>query len=245
LTSKPGSPAHSVERLDEIARGYDPSDPTRHFDYWLKRLQVQCISSWLRGDRVLELGCATGELTSLLAPLAATYDVVEGSPHNVEIAKARVPDANFVCCMWEDYEPAALYSDIVMFNALEHVADPVGLLGRIRPWLNPEGRVHVVVPNGLSLHRLVGVEMGMQPDPLHVTDGDTAQGHLRNYTVDSLAADLHAGGLTITHTQPIFLKVLPNAKMLDWEWPLVEAMHRVAQRFPEHGAEIYSVGELP
>ena len=147
--------------------------------------------------------------------------------------------------MWEDFEPAERYSDIVMFNALEHSADPVGLLRQVQPWLAPGGRVHVVVPNGLSLHRLVGVEMGMQPDPLHVTEGDTAQGHLRNYTLDSLTADLNAGGFTVAHTQPVFLKVLPNSKMLDWEQPMIEAMHRVAQRFPEHGAEIYAVGELP
>ena len=63
-------------RLDEIAAGYDPSDPSQHFDYHLKRLQMRAITPWLQGDRVLELGCATGELTSLLAPLATVYDVV-------------------------------------------------------------------------------------------------------------------------------------------------------------------------
>ena len=31
--------------------------------------------------------------------------------------------------------------------------------------------------------------------------------------------------------------------MLDWDWDLIQAMHRVAQRFPEHGAELYIVGE--
>ncbi|HVJ96673.1 MAG TPA: class I SAM-dependent methyltransferase [Acidimicrobiia bacterium] len=244
MTGAGESGVPSVDRLDEIARGYDPSDPTQHFDYWLKRLQVQCISPWLRGERVLELGCATGELTSLLAPLARAYDVVEGSPHNVEIAQARVPNATFFTCMWEDFTPAAQYTDLVMFNALEHSADPVGLLHQIRPWLAPGGRAHIVVPNGLSLHRLVGVEMGLQPDPLALTAGDTAQGHLRNYTVESLTTDLQAGGLTVAHMQPVFLKVLPNTKMLDWEWPLIEAMHHVAQRFPENGAEIYAVGEL-
>src|SRR3954453_17233492 len=90
-------------RLDEIAAGYDPSDPSQHFDYHLKRLQVRAISPWLHGDRVLELGCATGELTSLLAPLAETYDVVEGSAANVALAQERVPSANFVLSMWEDF----------------------------------------------------------------------------------------------------------------------------------------------
>jgi SAM-dependent methyltransferase len=235
--------AEGKAALEEIAQRYDPSNPAEQFDYWLKRLQVSCLGRWLRGRHALELGCATGELTSLIAPLVERYDVVEGSEHNVEVARGRVPTANFVCAMWEDFAPVDSYSDVVMFNALEHVPDPVGLLERVRKWLTDDGRVHIVVPNGLSLHRLVGVEMGLQPDPLALTDGDRAQGHVRNYTLDALVADVRASGLTVRNVQPVFLKVLANRQMLDWNWELIRAMHEVAQRFPEHGAELYVVAE--
>jgi 2-polyprenyl-3-methyl-5-hydroxy-6-metoxy-1,4-benzoquinol methylase len=233
--------SRSSRRLEEIAARYDPSNPSEQFDYHLKRLQTQTITPWLRGARVLELGCATGELTSLLAPLSDTYDVVEGSQHNVDVASRRVPGANFVLSMWEDYEPTEHYSDIVLCNALEHVPDPVGLLRRVATWLLPEGRVHVAVPNGLSLHRLVGVEMGLQPDPLTLTEGDTDQGHFRNYTVDTLLADLRDGGLDPVHWEGIFLKVLSNRQMLAWDWELIQALHRVARKLPEHAAELYAV----
>jgi trans-aconitate methyltransferase len=239
LTVEPSSSTN--DRLDEIAAGYDPSDPSRHFDYHLKRLQVRAITPWLRGARVLELGCATGELTSLLAPLTETYDVVEGSAANVEIARARVPDATFVLSMWEDFQPQVRYSDLVLCNALEHVDDPVGLLARVREWLAPDGRVHVVVPNALSLHRLVGVEMGFQPDPVSLTPGDEAQGHARNYSLDTLLTDLRAGGFEVTHTEGIFLKVLANRQMLEWDVELIRALDRVAKRLPEHAAELYAV----
>jgi trans-aconitate methyltransferase len=228
-------------RLDEIAAGYDPSDPSQHFDYHLKRLQTRAIGTWLRGRRVLELGCATGELTSLLAPLAVAYDVVEGSATNIELAQARVPAATFVLSMWEDFQPTERYSDLVMCNALEHVADPVGLLERVRDWLEPDGRVHVAVPNAFSLHRLVGVEMGLQPDPVSLTAGDEAQGHVRNYALDTLLADLRAGGFDVVHTEGLFLKVLSNRQMLDWDVELIHALDRVAKRLPEHAAELYAV----
>ena len=243
LSPDPARQPADADRLDEIGRDYDPSDRSRQFDFWLKRLQVKSIAPWLRGRRTLELGCATGELTSLLAPLVDTYDVVEGSPHNVEVASARVPGANFTLSMWEDFSPATQYSDIVMCNALEHVQDPHSLLARVRDWLDPDGRLHIVVPNGFSLHRLVGVEMGFLPEPLHLSAGDLAQGHLRNYTVDSLLAEIRDAGLRTTHLQPVFLKILSNPQMLSWDAPLIEAIHTVAQRFPEHGAEIYAVAE--
>jgi len=244
LNPEPPPGRSEVEaRLDEIAARYDPSDPTEQFDYWLKRLQAGVVAPWLRGGRVLELGCATGELSSLLAPLAQSYHVVEGSRANIDAAQRRVPSASFTHALWEDYRPEKVFSDVVAFNAIEHATDPVGVLRLVRAWLEPDGRVHVVVPNGMSLHRLVGVELGMLPDPLHLTDGDKAQGHERNYTVDSLRADLLDAGFRLVHWQGIFLKVLSNRQMLEWEWDLIQAVHRVGQRFPEHGAELYAVAQ--
>ena len=233
-----------VEELDKIAEGYDPGDPSTQFDYWLKRLQASAIRPWLRGKDVLELGCATGELTGLMAPMAESYDVVEGSARNIEIARRRVPGVHFIESLWETFEARRSYSDIVLCNGLEHSSDPVDLLRRARSWLGPGGRVHIVVPNGHSLHRLIGVEMGLQADPLVLTDGDRAQGHQRNYTIDTLRADVVAAGLQVRHWQGLFLKVLSNRQMLGWDWDLIRALHAVGQRFPEHGAELFIVAEL-
>jgi hypothetical protein len=116
---------------------------------------------------------------------------------------------------------------------------------RFARWLEADGRIHVVVPNGLSLHRLVGVEIGLLPEPLFLSESDAAQGHVRNYTLDSLHADVRQAGLVAQHTQPVFLKVLSNRQMLDWDWNLIEALHQVSQRLPEHGAEIYMVATAP
>jgi trans-aconitate methyltransferase len=230
-------------RLDEIAAAYDPSNPDVEFDYYLKRLQAAALAPWLRGRQILELGCATGELSSLLAPLSDNYFVVEGSQRNIDAARSRVATATFVHSLWEDFEPEHSFTDIVACNALEHVVDPLKLLGRTRDWLAPDGRLHVIVPNGLSLHRLVGVEMGMLREPLDLSEGDRAQGHMRNYTIDSLCADMTAGSYQVVHWQGIFLKVLSNRQMLGWDWDLIRAIDRVGRRLPEHCAELYLIGE--
>jgi SAM-dependent methyltransferase len=228
-------------RLDAIAARYDPSNPDEEFDYYLKRLQVATLKPWLKGHRMLELGCATGELTSLLAPLADEYHVVEGSQRNIDTARERVAEVEFVHSLWEEFTPQESYSDVVACNAVEHVADPLALLERARDWLEPDGRLHVVVPNGLSLHRLVGVEMGLLADPLRLSESDRAQGHFRNYTIDALQTDVTAAGLVTLHWQGIFLKVLSNRQMLGWDWDLIWALHQVVRRLPEHGAELYLV----
>jgi trans-aconitate methyltransferase len=231
------------QRLEEIAAGYDPSNPDMEFDYYFKRLQATALRSWLRGRHVLELGCATGQLSSLLVPWSDSYHVVEGSQRNIDAARSRVPTATFVHALWEDFEPEGTFTDVVACNALEHVADPVQLLKRARGWLEPHGRLHAVVPNGLSLHRLVGVEMGILPNPLELSAGDSAQGHVRNYTIDLLRDDIAAGGFGVAHWQGIFLKVVSNRQMLGWDWDLIQALDRVASQLPERSAELYVVGE--
>jgi len=235
-----GTASDRRHRLEAIAPGYDPSNPDEHFDYWLKRLQVETVTGRIRGERAIELGCATGELTALLAPSFERYTVVEGVASNIEQAERRCPSVEFVHSLWEDFRPLdATFSDAILFNAVEHVERPVELMHLAASWLAPGGLLHIVVPNGLSLHRLVGVEMGLQPDPLTLTEADLAQGHMRNYTLDGILADVRSAGLHVTDWKGIFLKVLANRQMLSWEWPLIHALHAVAQRLPEHAAELY------
>lgn len=223
---------------------YDPSNPDVEFDYYLKRLHREVIQPWLLGSRVLEMGCSTGELTSLLAPLGNEYHVVEGSKKNIEIARRRVPTATFFHSLWEQFAPNTDYSDIILCNALEHAREPVYLLRRLRDWLRSDGRIHIVVPNSESLHRYVGVAMGILESTTSLSESDLRIGHFRVYSIDTLLADLRAGGLLPRHWQGIFLKVLSNRQMLGWDWELIHALHEVGQRFPAHGAELYVVGEV-
>jgi trans-aconitate methyltransferase len=230
-----------VARLDAVSLVYDPSNPAEEFDFFTKRLHVQEMRPWIIGRRALEMGCSTGELTSLLRPLVTEYHVVEGSPRNIREARARVPDATFVQALWESFEPDSDYSDIFLVCALEHVEDPVGILARARQWLAHDGRMHVIVPNADSLHRFVGVEMGMLADRTDLSESDVRIGHRRVYTLDSLLGDLRSADLSASHWQGIFLKTLSNRQMLGWDWSLIEALHRVGQRFPTYCAELYVV----
>jgi trans-aconitate methyltransferase len=235
------TPRDVAARLDEISREYDPSVSEGSFDFFLKRLQAEALLPWLLGRSMLEFGCATGELTAQLAPLAREYHVVEGSRRNIEIASARVPKARFIHRVWESFEADTSYSDILLINALEHAAEPLQLLRRARAWLDPGGRIHVIVPNGLSLHRLVGAEMGILDEPVALSEADRQIGHYRNYTVDTLFHELERAGLEIQYWRGIYLKILSNAQMLGWSWDLIRALDRVAQRFPVNCAMLYVV----
>ena len=234
-------PRAEVERLEAVAAVYDPSDPAKEFDYHTKKLHLDVMRQFIRGRHMLEMGCATGELTSLLFGSAERYDVVEGSSKNIEITKARVPQARYFCALWEEFKPADRYSDVVVNCALEHVEDPVATLARAKQWLEPGGVIHVVVPNADSLHRLVGVEMGIIESRTTLSASDVRIGHRRVYDLDHLLSDIRSAGLEPVHWQGIFLKVVSNQQMLGWDPALIHALHRVGQRFPSSCAELYVV----
>jgi SAM-dependent methyltransferase len=236
--------AEKINELDRIAIGYDPSNPAEFFDYWFKRFEADAVEPWLAGRNILELGGATGESAMLISPNADRYVIVEGSPINCEMIRKRLPHVEVIEAFWENYSPNEKFTDIVLFETLEHYSDPVSLLSRCRRWLAPGGRIHVSVPNGESLHRQVAVRMGLQPTAIHLSDSDRSQGHLRNYTLDSLVNHITSAGLRSIHERGLFMKLVPNKMMLTWDETLLWAINDLAEKRIQDAAELFVVCEV-
>jgi len=52
----------------------------------------------------------------------------------------------FTCCAFEDYEPGLRFDLVACCDALEHLEHPARVLGSIREWLMPGGRLWLAVP---------------------------------------------------------------------------------------------------
>lgn len=233
-----------AKHLDEIAVAYDPSDPALFFDYWFKRFEADAVRPWMNMENVLELGGATGESASLIAHDCRKYTVVEGSPVNCEILRHRLPRVEVIEKFWEDYVPSEKFSDIILFETLEHYSDPVSLLARCATWLQPGGRIHISVPNGESLHRRVAVKMGLQQTALELNENDVRQGHLRNYSRTLLENDVNRAGLKAIYSCGLFLKIVPNYMMLSWDEELLRGINALASDRIQDAAELFFVCEV-
>lgn len=232
-----------TDQLDDIAKGYDPSDPSQFFDYWFKRFEAEAVLPWIIGENVLELGGATGESASLLEQKCKKYVVVEGSPFNCEVIKRRLSRVEVIESFWEEFVPHEQFSDIILFETLEHYSDPIGLLQRCKNWLTDDGRIHISVPNGRSLHRQVAVKMGLQSDPIDLNENDASQGHLRNYSTVTLKNDIMEAGLRVVHERGLYLKLVPNSMMLNWNEQLLHGINELAKDRIEESAELFMVCE--
>jgi SAM-dependent methyltransferase len=91
------------------------------------------------GDRVLDVGCGTGELLARLAALGARPAGVDPAPGMVEIARRRAPDADVRCAPFEELPfPDGAFDVVTAVNALQ-LADPDEALDEAARVLVPGG----------------------------------------------------------------------------------------------------------
>jgi 2-polyprenyl-3-methyl-5-hydroxy-6-metoxy-1,4-benzoquinol methylase len=126
-----------------------------------------------------------------------------------------------------------LFDQLIAIHVLEHVDDPAVVLRRMREWIAPGGRLLITVPNAGSIHRRIGVELGMLAETSQLNDGDHALGHRRVYDADGFHRDLDDAGWRIQHTGGFHLKMVSNAQMAEWDDALLRAAFEVSLELPE------------
>lgn len=141
-----------------------------------------------RLNRVLEIGCATGELIAALSIEAGGQRVgIDISPANVGAARARFPDVEFHC---GDFRGAGFgrFDAVIISDVLEHVPDDVEFL-RHAAQLGDVVLVNLPLEdNWLNDRRAYGP--------------DDVSGHLRRYSlIDGLGLFERAGLEVLTYSQ--------------------------------------------
>lgn len=200
------------------------------------------IKPLFHGDHCLEMGPADGEMTKFLKDDFKKLTVVDASKQYVDAAKKLAKNIDGHTALFEEFEPAEKFDTIIMSHVLEHVQDPVLVLKRAKSWLKPGGRIIAVVPNADSLHRRLGVKLGLLEKETQLNEQDVEIGHRRVYTREALDRDILTADLQAISKGGIFLKLLSNTQMLSFDDPkLVDAMFELGKDFPQWCSEIYAV----
>jgi SAM-dependent methyltransferase len=238
----------TAEALDDYARQYYLAElDDLDIEEQQQALSMRLVADAVRGcDRVLEMGYGTGLTVRELRALGVPIEVLEGSPLLVEEVRRRHPELTVHQGMFEEYAPGPVYDAVLALHVAEHVDEPRSLFAHIATWLRPGGRFVVAVPNAESLHRRLAVSMGLQERLDSLSRRDHLLGHQRVYTLDGLRADVEAAGLRVVDELGWFIKVVPNAMMLEWDPALLQALFDVSDALPPRLlANIAVVAERP
>ena len=125
-------------------------------NYWYRRhLAVyEWIAKRVVGERVLEMASGEGYgASTLLSGGAASVVGVDANPEAFEHARLRYeqPGLSFERGLVETWGEAGAYDAITFLQTIEHVHDPVAVLGHFKGLLAAGGSAFVSTPNLLTL----------------------------------------------------------------------------------------------
>lgn len=229
--------------LDQQGKDYSKKTSVNYSSY-IYPYRYQVVKQRMTGPKVLEVGVGHADVTNWLSE-DGRFEItsIDGSKSVLDHALEKIsyPErVNFIHTYFEEFESSDVFDDILITNSLEHVVYPTGVLEHIKEFLKPKGKIHITVPNAMSIHRILGKEMGMLDREDSLNCHDIKVGHLRVYTMELLEEHVFNAGLNIVDSDGIILKPLSNLQMntlLDDE--IIDGLFAVGRKLPELAAEIY------
>lgn len=103
----------------------------------------------VHGERLLDIGCGTGEYTTALAERFARVDGIEIERKRLEVFEQNKPDnvsLQLMSASQLDFDDDT-FDVVVMIEVLEHLADVPGALKEIQRVLKPGGSFYLTTPS--------------------------------------------------------------------------------------------------
>ena len=188
----------SSDFLDSLVETYKIDTVTEHYKR-LEFLDKLAQHVRLQGAACMELGCASGLLTEMLADACGKVTAVDGSERFLNMTRERVGSKPVTCVlsMFEVLPDLGPFDLVVLHHVLEHIDDPVGVLARAASLLEPGGVVGITVPNANALSRQLAVKMGLLKSVHELTPNDHHHGHRRVYDWSTLEEDVGRAGCRV------------------------------------------------
>jgi glycosyltransferase involved in cell wall biosynthesis len=216
----------------------------KHYNRWiLDRFQK------FMGQRVLEVGSGTGNMTRLLygRDLIVATDMEPAYLHILRNRFRRQPTIKVAPLDLEKDDHKNLleheFDTVVCLNVLEHIKDDQGALERLHEVLVPGGRVLLFVPADQALFGTL----------------DTQVGHHRRYSPESLEAVIRAAGFEVRQLsyhnvygrfgwwmngRVLKRRHLPGAQSRIFDF-FVPLLRRLEGANPKKGLSLVAVAERP
>jgi glycosyltransferase involved in cell wall biosynthesis/precorrin-6B methylase 2 len=191
-------------RLHKTRMKYEPKYDVSGDRYVYKRADPYSshsqIINWIaqeRPDEVLEIGTATGCLTSEVAKLGCSVTGVEQDPEMAELARQYCRKMLVGNVETMDLSELGRYDAVIFGDVLEHLRNPRAVLERLSRLLKPGGKILISLPNVANIWVRLNLLLGRFN---YSRVGILDETHLRFFTLKTakqLAAD---SGLDVVST---------------------------------------------
>lgn len=136
--------------------------------------------------------------------------------------------------------------DLIIISALIHeIPDLKKFFTRLQELVKPGTVVHIDVPNGNSLHRLLAVEMGLIKSQMEMSDFNVQFQQNRVFDLNSLEKLVTDYDFEVIEKGSYFIKPFTHSqmqKMMDnniIDTKVLDGFYNLIKHFPDLGSEIY------
>jgi 2-polyprenyl-3-methyl-5-hydroxy-6-metoxy-1,4-benzoquinol methylase len=240
-----------MKELEQIETEYLNPTPDRDVDQKMVDLVSDEVISRLTGERILELGVGDQIWTPKLLDKFTDVTSIDASSGLLEAMAGKLANHSngqhwsSVCSFFEDYQPHKLFDTVLATFVLEHVDDPALIIHRAyQNWLKPKGKLAIVVPHALSLHRRLAVKLGIASYPGELGETDQRMGHKHCFTCYEMEKIIVGAGFKIIEQKGMFTKVLPNSMLVSCSDQQLRSLFELGMDLPiEYSATIYFLAE--
>jgi len=113
----------------------------RHAFVWHYGEELLNLLSPQPGERILDLGCGTGQLTQQIALTGAEVMGIDAAPSMIEQARQNYPDLKFAIADARDFQVEQSFDAVFSNAALHWILEPDAVIRCIHQALKPGGRV--------------------------------------------------------------------------------------------------------
>jgi SAM-dependent methyltransferase len=130
-----------------------PDVPAENYYYRRHLVVYEWTGARVAGLRVLDMACGEGYGSEVLSRSARSVVGLDANPEAHEHARLRYVRQNlsFERGLVETYGEADEFDAVVFLQTIEHVQDPVAVLGHFKRLLAPGGVAYISTPNLLTL----------------------------------------------------------------------------------------------
>ncbi len=141
--------------LSKYEYEYRASQATRYEDRRFREAARTIIPHIVSsGSRILEIGCATGHLLSVLKEQGyANVHGVDPSPGCAKAAGGLYGIHAQACTIFDIPRPEQPFDIVLLLGVMEHIRDLDRAIEAIRALLSPAGRVYIAVPDAAHFDR--------------------------------------------------------------------------------------------
>lgn len=237
---------HDIERYTQA---YIRSDFEDVMVAYRRKMLLEQLAKYPHAS-VLEIGCGMEPLFKYMDGVEQ-WVIVEPSSlfcrraresakplQNVTVIEGRAEEAG------ERLE--AFHFDIIVCSSLLHeLPQPENMLRLIGALCDETTVVHVNVPNALSLHRLLAVEMGLMDSPYGISDTQKRLQQHQTFDMPRFRALVEQEGFTVLDSGTYFVKLFTHAQLQKgleqgvFSRQMLDGLYNLIRYLPDNGAELY------